>query len=246
MQVHRLTVASIQFTNPQVFLLELQAYAGDPPQPGQFFEFKIGEGFDPLLWRPMSVMDAWSDRLLFLTQLRGRGTQWLAQRSEGDMIEILGPLGRGFPIPEEPVTLVAGGTGVAPLYFLARRHPDRVQKLIAGFATSPGQLLLDRLYALPVPVILTTEDGSLGLPGTVLDVPDLQDRPLVYLCGPGGMIRRFQELGFEGWMSLEDVMGCGTGLCFGCAAWHRKEQRYVRTCVEGPTFPLQDVESLLF
>lgn len=242
MWVHSLTVDEITFTTKGMFFVNIRGYSGPAPIPGQFFEFHIGKNFYPLLWRPMSVFDHQNGTLIFLVQIRGTGTRLLSQFKSGEKIEIMGPLGNGFPLPSKPVILIGGGTGISPLYFFAKKYPELIKNLIVGFKTYPGNLLLGFLDSLKVPLVIATEDGSVGFEGKVLDVPHLKDlKEVVYACGPIPMLKAIRKAGIEAIASLEDVMACGIGLCFGCAIWHKKEKRYIRTCTEGPVLPLKDI-----
>lgn len=172
-------------------------------QPGQFVTVRCG---DSILRRPFSIhqvviaSQAKQSRLALLFKVLGKGTLWLSQRHEGDKVDLLGPLGRGFSIPsviarrEVPrqsrnLLLVAGGIGIAPLIFLLQRAmPQHRVRLICGASTGK------ELYAFPplpngVQFIPVTEDGSVGRKGLASDVlPDFLDwADQIYACGPVGM-----------------------------------------------------------
>ena len=172
-------------------------------QPGQFVTVRCG---DSILRRPFSIhqvviaSQAKQSRLALLFKVLGKGTLWLSQRHEGDKVDLLGPLGRGFSIPsviarrEVPrqsrnLLLVSGGIGIAPLIFLLQRTmPQHRVRLICGASTGK------ELYAFPplpngVQFIPVTEDGSVGRKGLASDVlPDFLDwADQIYACGPVGM-----------------------------------------------------------
>lgn len=206
--------------------------------PGQFaqIETRAVGMWDPFLLRPFSVMDEEEGRVHFLILLRGKGSRWLFERRVGDKVRMVGPLGKPFP-HRTAVELIGGGSGIAPLYFYARRYPDHVLRLRVGFRTRPPEFLISALQRLSVPVEITTEDGSLGTPGTVLKrwVPRGSS---IVTCGPLPMMHAVLQTcpDQDVWVSIEEPMGCGTGLCMGCAA-PRKGGGYWRTCLEGPVFP---------
>jgi len=210
--------------------------------PGQFANLETREtgAMDPFLLRPFSVMDEVKGLLRFLVLLRGRGTCFLFGRRFGDRIRLLGPLGRPFP-EREKVELVGGGSGIAPLVFYARRHPERVVRLRVGFRTAPPDFLREIFQELPVPVEIFTEDGSEGKRGTVLS--EWKPRgEVIFACGPLPMMQAVAAgvPDREVWVSLEETMGCGFGVCMGCAT-PRTRGGYARTCTEGPVFSIRDI-----
>lgn len=133
--------------------------------------------------------------------------------------------------------LVGGGSGVAPLLFYARRYPERVVRLRVGFRSRPPDGLVHLLEALDVPVEITTEDGTLGIRGTVLSGYEPRGEVL-FICGPLPMMQAVMARSGdrEVWISLEETMGCGFGICMGCAT-PLVEGGYARTCTDGPVFP---------
>ena len=119
-------------------------------QPGQFVHIRCGEG--NLLRRPISICDAWEDNLRIVFQVRGTGTDWLAKRTVGETLDVLGPLGNGFDLSgDKPVLLVGGGIGTAPMCFAARLLGDRCQAAF-GFRSQDGVILADELAAAGLPV----------------------------------------------------------------------------------------------
>jgi dihydroorotate dehydrogenase electron transfer subunit len=216
--------------------LDLRVPAGfGVPDPGQFVQLLVRNS-PVLLPRPMSVAAAEVRRrgltLGFLYAPVGAGTRALAALPPGERVEILGPLGRGFPL-EEPGTpvLLAGGRGVAPLLFAAERLAARGRRAELVFGARSRALLvaLDqaraRLARAGGRLHLCTDDGSRGTRGTVLDLlerlaPRLQ-RPLVlHACGPHAMLRAVagwaMAHGARAHLAMESVMACGTGVCRGC------------------------------
>ena len=236
--------------------------------PGQFFHLRCGTGTDPLLRRPFSVYavetcDAgWVRRLDFLYLVVGHGTRTLAGRAAGEMLDLLGPLGKGFHPPAGPArhVMVAGGVGIAPFYDLAQHlrkadpGPASRPLLLFGSRTKDELYALDELRQLDIEIRLATDDGSAGHRGVVTDLlarrldeaPAAGDRggPVqVYACGPEPMLDAVTAIarsrGVPAQLSLDRRMGCGLGACGACVCKVRAPEApegwdYLRICREGP------------
>lgn len=235
--------------------------------PGQFVHVLCtpGSGYDPLLRRPLSVHDADPKlgRVFLLYEIRGRGTALLAEKLPGETLDVLGPLGQGFTLPESgcrggPVVLVAGGVAVAPICFLARRIKDVVgcdcMTFLIGARTESLLLCVDELSGLGCDVRAATDDGSAGYHGMVTDLLERYIRemspnepPIIYACGPTAMLRAVAEMtsarGLRCQVSLEAKMACGVGACMSCVVRVRSgdSPKYVRVCKEGPVFSADEV-----
>jgi dihydroorotate dehydrogenase electron transfer subunit len=186
----------------------------------------------------------------------GRGTEWLACRRPGDHVFVYGPLGRGYSVRRgtQNLLLVAGGIGVAPLVWLADDAvaAGKSVTLLIGAATAEG-VFPAHLLPPEVEVIVTTEDGSLGQRGLVTEpfAEHLSWADQVFACGPNAMFQALAEVvrQCEGpgvrrgqkrvQVLLEEVMACGTGICYGCGVRTRKGVKLV--CKDGPRFELRDV-----
>lgn len=228
----------------------------EPSKPGQFYMLRGDWGSDPLLARPISVLDEEPSRgvLRFLLKVVGRGTRLLAEMEIGDTLYCLGPLGTPFPDPESGSTpvLVGGGVGVPPLFHLARALTKKGETpvFIEGARSSSDLLLLDEFEDLGITPVVTTEDGSFG--GRGLATKPLKDmiaasgeEVTVYACGPEGMLRAVASLcvGIPCYLSLEARMGCGYGVCLGCVVPVKRngKRSYLRVCREGPVFRAEEV-----
>ena len=204
--------------------------------PGQFFQLLPGENIDLFLPRPISVMDYHDGRLEFLIRVRGKGTARLAFGEERELIAI-GPLGKGFSLPQEPkeVILLAGGMGVAPLIFWERYliRKDVTYRFFWGLADRNSY---DCFPVMPKRAELFTQDGSAGRKGTVVDVLDELSADVFYVCGPLPMMEavysRLKEKGVRAQFCLESRMACGWGGCKGCYIEFAGRSLYV--CKEGP------------
>lgn len=215
-------------------------------RPGQFVHIKCGAEF--LLRRPISICDAEGDTLCIVFQVRGRGTAWLSQRQVGEKLDVLGPLGRGFQVPDAgEILLAGGGIGAAPLLLTGRTAPGRA-KAALGFRSGAGVILADAFSQAGIPTQVATEDGALGSAGTV----DLLVRQrlreeryaAVLACGPTPMLRAVARVAAEiqvpCQVSLEERMGCGIGACLTCSC--KVKDHYMRVCKDGPVFDAKEVD----
>ncbi len=223
--------------------------------PGQFLMVRVGETSFPLLRRPFSIHAVQDNALEIFFQTTGLGTRQLSLKQEGDRLDILGPLGRGFNLDIEGSTpkaaLVGGGRGIAPLYFLSESL--RLQGVSAtiyyGGRTVEDLPLRKKFLAAGYPLHCSTEDGSYGFKGLITDhlIQDLKQNPAdrIYACGPDGMLKRLAEISQEysipAELSLEAIMGCGFGACWGCVHRLKKDQEigWQKICEDGPVFPAE-------
>ncbi len=218
--------------------------------PGQFVMVRCGE--ECLLPRPFSIhqVDERGNMALFFAVWEdGKGTQWLSERRIGDEIELWGPLGHGFSIQPKAhnLLLVAGGIGIAPLFFLAEEAANKGESvtLLLGAATA-SQLYPTHLLPPQIKLITTTEDGTAGEKGMITDLLPAYagSADQVFACGPMPMYRNMalnkQRLnGKPVQISLEVRMGCGLGVCYGCTVKTRNGLEQV--CRDGPVFDLDDI-----
>jgi dihydroorotate dehydrogenase electron transfer subunit len=218
----------------------------DYPSPGQFYLLEVSEAYDPFLRRPFSVLRWGKNSLEFFIRLTGKGTALLRNTEVGDEIDVIGPLGSGFPKGRlhETSLIIAGGVGLASVFSLMDRNGNDVH-LFYGASTSSELYLLHDLERLTPHVHISTDDGSSGHKGTVLDtLVHFLDRatptmPVVYACGPRGMIdgllSLLKERTITGYISFEERMACGIGACMGCTK--KTASGMKRVCHDGPVFP---------
>lgn len=227
--------------------------------PGQFLHLRCPECPEPLLRRPISIhrcdREKGSVKLFF--RVLGRGTALLARKRAGELVDVMGPLGRGFSLPDrgEKVLLIAGGMGVAPLFSLAREVKLSSDVEVTLYLGAPGaeQLFcLDEIAALGIRLLTATDDGSAGFKGTVLGLLRREahsyspDR--VYACGPPAMLKGLAEYlrqnNINGQFSLEERMACGVGACLSCACKTKTPGGEIvnsHVCTDGPVFNVQDI-----
>ena len=180
-------ISSIEKLNTDAVSIWLEAgELAQTAQVGQFVNIKCGEGL--LLRRPISICRAEDTRLNVVFEVRGEGTAWLAQRTVGEELDVLGPLGHGFAYPNGKVLVVGGGIGVPPMLNTARKAPKGAIACL-GFRGADKAMLLDEFSACCEQVYLASDDGTLGVHGFVASVVDtaLSEHPeiqAVLACGP--------------------------------------------------------------
>lgn len=227
----------------------------DRSRPGQFVAIAVGAQ-QTLLRRPFSIarvskQGPFAGTVDVVFSATGPGTEWLTTVDLHDVLDVVGPFGTPFPLPQRKVAclLVGGGYGTAPLFYLAdelTRQGLRVD-MIVGAADQDRILNAIEAKRLTASVTFTTEDGSYGIRGRVTDVlEDVVERcrsGVVYACGPNPMLRavseRCRDLELPVQVAVEERMACGVGVCFTCVLPVRGrdgEVRMKRSCVDGPVF----------
>jgi dihydroorotate dehydrogenase electron transfer subunit len=235
---------------PGIFQMWLKApELADGARPGQFLMIRCGE--DTVLRRPLSVHRIEDNRLALLYQVKGKGTEWLSHCKKGSKIDVFGLMGNGFNIlsSKKNILLVAGGIGIAPLYYLAE-SVSKMRKnvtLLLG-AANAKQLYPPELLTAGIKCASATEDGSIGHKGMVTDlIPDYANwADQIFACGPLPMLRYMakekDKLGIGNkpvQISLEMRMGCGVGVCYGCTIHTKNGLKQV--CKDGPVFSLDEI-----
>lgn len=234
---------------PDFYRMSLEAPGvASVARPGQFLHVRCGDTLDPLLRRPLSIHSVGRENgeVFLLYRVVGKGTSLLSQKSEGDAVSLLGPLGNSFSMPGKGhrTAFVAGGIGIAPLFFLMQELSGLKLNvsIFMGASTVENLLCVEDIKEYGHKLFLATDDGSAGFHGNVLDLFDLYARmplevcksknqetfikpgekpfDLVYGCGPTGMLKGLckviKENNISGEISLEERMGCGVGACLSC------------------------------
>jgi dihydroorotate dehydrogenase electron transfer subunit len=226
-----------------------------PARPGSFVMVYAGEGYDPLLGRPLSIHrrreGASGPEFALLFDVVGRGTDWLARRGPGDSVRMVGPLGRPFePRPRvERMLLVGGGIGCAPLVWLADELAEQGREvtLVLG-GRGAAQIFPASELPPAVELVVTTEDGSLGETGRVTAPFErlLSWCDQAFACGPQPMFEAMHDVLRRSAVStpvqalLEAQMACGVGICYSCAVFPRRGGVKL-VCSDGPMFDLRDL-----
>jgi len=226
-------------------------------RPGQFVNVVIPQRSDLILRRPFSVArtDPEQKRLHIVYRIVGKGTREMVALGPGAKMDLMGPLGNGWHIPKAPMNclLIGGGCGVAPLWGLAE-HLVRAGSCVftvMGFQSRDKVFGEDIFRQIQSEVTVTTDDGSYGCEGFVCDhlEPYLNQKiNRAYVCGPMPMVRtvipQLMQKNIEGEVSLEEIMGCGYGVCLSCVTDIEKDghvQKH-RICTEGPVFSIREVK----
>jgi dihydroorotate dehydrogenase electron transfer subunit len=204
---------------------------------GQFVN--VGWARGPFLRRPFSVYRAAGDHIEIVLKAVGSGTQQMLAMRRGDRVSCLGPLGHGFDISDgaKSVVLISGGLGVAPMPLAARDAAGAGLRVtwVHGARTA-AELCAESSGD---EVMWATDDGSAGARGTA--VAAAPDADLVLACGPNRMLAAVGERWPDAQVALETYMGCGTGVCLGCAVPLRRGG-FDRACKEGPVYRASDVD----
>jgi dihydroorotate dehydrogenase electron transfer subunit len=251
----------------EYFLMKVKiASSFDNPLPGQFVMIRIAGLNDPFLSRPISIYSFSRGKnfckVELLYRVVGKGTQILAGLIKSSQVEIHGPLGGSFEIPEskKQIIFIAGGIGIAPLSLLAD-HLGRNDCLFKesmsfylGAQTADDIVGLDKLQKFCYNIQICTDDGTLGRKALVTDAfqKDMKKYPaadtMIYTCGPKAMVKALSKIlsgtKFQCQASLEERMACGTGACMGCAVAIRDNEgnlSYKRVCADGPVFNIRQI-----
>lgn len=244
----RMIVTNHQEIAQRIFELTVQGeLAGEMKAPGQFVHVRVADSFEPLLRRPISVasIDFEKSEFTMIYRAEGRGTTLLSTKKTGDELDVLGPLGNGFPVDkaEKKAYLIGGGIGVPPLYELAKELNEKgIQTVhILGFE-SKGAVFYEEKFRALGETHIATVDGSHGTQGFVTHILNElpKDFDTYYSCGPTPMLEAVQWAYPEkqGFLSYEQRMGCGIGACFACVCrTTRSETDYIKVCSDGPVFP---------
>lgn len=249
------TVLSQERLTEGIFSMWLQTETiAAEARPGQFISLYCRDGAR-LLPRPISLceIDGAGGRLRIVYRVAGKGTEEFSSFCAGDRVEVLGPLGNGFPLEEtagRKVLLMGGGIGIPPLLETAKQIAGD-KSMIAGYRD--GNLFLDREFADAGAFYAATEDGSAGTKGNVLDaVRELGlTGDLIFACGPTPMLRAVKafaaERGIECYLSMEERMACGIGACLACVCRSsgidaHSHVHNKRICKDGPVFKASEVE----
>lgn len=238
--------------------LEVGTMVRDTHQnPGQFVHIKCGEGV--LLRRPISVSTTWTpadsgdktpDNLTIVFEERGEGTAWLAQRQEGEYLDVLGLLGNGFSMEKTGrYLLVGGGIGVPPMIGCAQYATDGKHTAILGYRSADYVCLDAQMSQHCNKVLVATDDGSAGYHGYVdavlkQELTNDKDYTAVLACGPKPMLASIakvaKEYNLPCYVSMEERMACGVGACLVCAC-DKSDGTRAHVCKDGPVFEASEV-----
>ncbi len=250
MTIENLAVISNREISENTFLLKLHSEKiFVSAKPGQFCNIKVFEGTSPLLRRPFSISDINDNEISFMYKVVGSGTEILSKKQEGDVIDVLGPLGKGFNIEDdfEHAIIIGGGIGIAPFPFLIKKLPDNKTHSVLFGVRNKTEV---HNYGLSN-ISYSSDDGSYGIKGNVIDLLKIELKKhkeknvKLFACGPTPMIKALQSFTKENNLicevSLESAMACGIGICQACVVEVDKEQPYKLICKHGPVFNINNI-----
>ncbi len=229
-----------------VYSMVLSTKASEYAIPGQFISIFSNNG-SKLLPRPISIceIDKNAGTLKVVYRVVGEGTTEFSKLTAGDEIEIMGPLGNGFPLEGDKAIVVGGGIGVPPMLELAKQLSGTVTAVM-GYRND-DMFLTEEFTDVASELIIATDDGSVGVHGTVVDAMKENElnADVIYACGPKPMLRGVAEYakehGIKCYVSMEERMACGVGACLGCVcqSTEKDDHSHVnnkRVCKDGPVF----------
>lgn len=219
-------------------------------KPGQFISVYCKDG-SRILPRPISIceIDKDSNAIRIVYRIAGAGTREIADYGTGTTLEILGPLGNGFPVKDKKAMIIGGGIGIPPMLQLAKELSSDTL-IVAGYK---DETFLDAELGKFGSIYIATEDGSTGTRGNVMDVITRYQlkADIIYACGPTPMLKAIQrysrEHEIETWLSMEERMACGIGACLACVCKSKDKDEHThvhnkRICKDGPVISAQEVE----
>lgn len=225
----------------------------DEAKPGQFVSVYSADK-SRMLPRPISICEIDKEKraLRLVYRVAGKGTEEFSHLKEGDSVDVMGPLGNGFPLErakDRRVFLMGGGIGVPPMVETAKEL-EAEKIIIAGYR---DELFLNKELEENGNLYIATEDGSCGTKGNVLNAiaANRLKADVIFACGPTPMLRAIKayalENGIECWISMEEKMACGIGACLACVCKSKEVDAHShvnnkRICKDGPVFLCTEVE----
>ncbi|MCI7722604.1 dihydroorotate dehydrogenase electron transfer subunit [Mediterraneibacter faecis] len=240
-----------------IYSMWINTEAAKDAKPGQFISMYTIDG-SKLLPRPISIceIDKENGRLRVVYRVTGpkTGTEEFSKLKAGDIIPVIGPLGNGFPYEKaegKKVFLMGGGIGVPPILELAKQMNCEKKQIVVGYRDA--QTFLKEEFEQNGELYISTEDGSVGTKGNVMDAirENALEADMIYACGPTPMLRAIkqyaEENGIECYISLEERMACGIGACLACVCKSKEKDAHSnvnnkRICKDGPVFLSTEVE----
>ena len=239
-----------------IFSMWLRTEASQSAVPGQFISMYTNDG-SKLLPRPISICEInkaeGTLRVVYRVTGEKTGTKEFSMAKAGDNIPVIGPLGNGFPLEKgegKKAFLMGGGIGVPPILELAKQLKAEKQ-IVVGYRDE--HTFLREQFEENGEVYISTEDGSVGTKGNVMDAirENGLHADIIYACGPTPMLRAIknyaEENGIECYISLEERMACGIGACLACVCKSKEKDHHTnvnnkRICKDGPVFLSTEVE----
>lgn len=240
-----------------IYSMWIRTEAAAEAAPGQFISMYTNDG-SKLLPRPISICEIDREkgqlRVVYRVTGPGTGTEEFSRMKAGDTIPVIGPLGNGFPYEKaegKRVFLMGGGIGVPPILELAKEMKCEKKQIVVGYRDA--ETFLREEFEQNGEVYISTEDGSVGTKGNVMDAirENGLEADIIYACGPTPMLRAIkayaEENGIVCYLSLEERMACGIGACLACVCQTKEKDHHSnvnnkRICKDGPVFLSTEVE----
>lgn len=242
----------IQLSNDVFSMWISDADMANNAKPGQFVSLYCKDG-SRLLPRPISIceIDVEEATLRLVYRVVGNGTKEFSELQAGDSIEVMGPLGNGFTIEGTKAILIGGGIGIPPMLQLAKTLKEQgiEPQIVLGYR---DELFLNEEFEPYGNVYISTEDGSVGTKGNVIDAINANslDADIIFACGPTPMLRGVKAYGeakaIRTQISMEEKMACGIGACLACVCKSKEKDHHTnvnnkRVCKDGPVFYSEEV-----
>ena len=240
-----------------IFSMWLRTEAAETAKPGQFISMYTNDG-TKLLPRPISICEInkaeGALRVVYRVTGENTGTKQFSEAKAGDSIPVIAPLGNGFPLEKaegKKAFLMGGGIGVPPILELSKQLKNCEKQIVMGYRDE--NTFLKNQFEENGSVYISTEDGSVGTKGNVMDAirENGLSADIIYACGPTPMLRAIknyaEENGIECYISLEERMACGIGACLACVCKSKEKDHHTnvnnkRICKDGPVFLSTEVE----
>lgn len=258
MKQELMTIVSQKQLAPRIFQLVLSGeLVNEMEKPGQFLHIKVPRE-DLLLRRPISIneIDKKAKTCTIIYRVEGNGTRYFSELTLGQKLDVMGPLGNGFPIESvqsgQLAYVVGGGIGIPPMYELSKQLNKKGVKVVhfLGYASKDVAYFQEEFIVLG-DTRFATDDGSLGVHGNVGNLlleATKKDKPdVVYACGANGMLKTVAQLFKDNpnvFLSLEQRMACGMGACYACVCHVQNDEtgtKSFKVCDEGPIFRANEV-----
>ncbi len=239
----------------RIFSVSITTKIASQAVPGQFVMI-YPKDKATILPRPISICETSGDTIRLVYRVVGNGTKEFSFYKEGEQVKLLGPIGNGFPAEAcagKRAILIGGGIGVPPMLELSKAVCGVAAETTAVLGYRNADLFLKKDFDKYVKTVIATDDGSVGIHGTVIDAIEAMDikADVIYACGPMPMLKAVKAYAaqndIQAYISLEERMACGVGACLGCVCktTHKDGHSHVnnaRVCTEGPVFDAREVE----
>lgn len=237
------TIVENKALSSDVYLITVKLPFRIDAKPGQFCILRVNGRLDPLLGRPFSIFDLEGETVKFLYRIKGKGTKILSEMKENEKISFIGPLGKWYPYPEGNFLVVAGGIGIASVYYLIKKFPERAI-VFYGVRLKNEIFFFEEIKKFAKEIYVSTEEGEFGYKGVITELFQNKAKNLdlpIYACGPMLMIKELKKVVNDRkcYVAVEERMACGVGACLGCVI--NTVNGLKRVCTDGAVFELREL-----